>query len=154
MTIFYADSSAIVKRHVNETGSAWVRMLCDPSSGNIILTSRITMAEVYSAFCRRKREADISSEDCQNLMNDFKWICLTEYELLDISGAVIECAKLMLERHVLRAYDAIQLASALTANQALTNARLSPLTFIIADDRLLKAAQAEGLATDNPNIHV
>jgi len=54
----------------------------------------------------------------------------------------------------LRAYDAVQLASALIANQALTLRQLPPLTFVSADDRLIKVAMAEGLATENPNLHV
>jgi hypothetical protein len=47
----------------------------------------------------------------------------------------------------------VQLASALMAHDALRSAGLPPLTFLAADDRLLAAAQAEGLATDNPNVH-
>jgi predicted nucleic acid-binding protein len=59
----------------------------------------------------------------------------------------------LLERHPLRAYDAIQLASALIANDALLTAGFAPLIVLAADDRLLDAAQAEGLMTDNPNAH-
>jgi hypothetical protein len=47
----------------------------------------------------------------------------------------------------------VQLASALMARDTLRSAGLPPLTFLAADDRLLAAAQAEGLATDNPNAH-
>ena len=46
-----------------------------------------------------------------------------------------------------------RLASALIIDQALVAAGLSPLVFVAADDRLLIAAQAEGLPTDNPNLH-
>jgi len=53
----------------------------------------------------------------------------------------------------LRAYDAVQLASALRANRALQAARLPSLLFLSADDRLITAATHEGLATDNPNSH-
>ena len=47
----------------------------------------------------------------------------------------------------------LQLVSALSANAALIAAGLPALTFLSADNRLLNAAQTEGLATDNPNIH-
>lgn len=53
----------------------------------------------------------------------------------------------------LRAYDAVQLAAALTANDALVTADLSPLIFVAADNDLLAAARAEGLAADNPNLY-
>jgi len=47
----------------------------------------------------------------------------------------------------------VQLASALAANQALVLRKLPPLIFVAADDRLVKVAMAEGLATENPNLH-
>ena len=56
--------------------------------------------------------------------------------------------------HKLRGYDAVQLATALVANEALTAADLAPLLFVTADAALVAAAGAEGLATDNPNLRV
>ncbi len=53
----------------------------------------------------------------------------------------------------LRAYAAIQLASALESNDRLLADALPPLTFVSADQRLLTAASAEGLATEDPNLH-
>lgn len=59
----------------------------------------------------------------------------------------------LLERHPLRAYDAVQLASALESNQLfLTDAAIT-LTFVSADQRLLTAAIAEGLAVEDPNLY-
>jgi hypothetical protein len=66
---------------------------------------------------------------------------------------VVNLARDLLERYPLRAYDAVQLASALVANQALQDAQLSPLVFASADDRLNTAATAEGLGVENPNYH-
>jgi predicted nucleic acid-binding protein len=153
MTDFYADSSVLVKRHVHELGSAWFRMLTDPATGNVIITARMSMVEVYSAFNRRLREANLDPTGYAQLAADFTAVCLTEYELVELTFQVIERARLLLEHHPLRAYDAVQLASALTTNEVLQNANLPPLTFLTADDRLLNAAQVEGLATDNPNLH-
>ncbi len=47
---------------------------------------------------------------------------------------------------------AMQLSLALHAN-ALLNADGLSLTLVSGDDQLLQAAQAEGLATDNPFAH-
>jgi predicted nucleic acid-binding protein len=66
---------------------------------------------------------------------------------------VIECAGQLLDRHSLRAYDAVQLASALVASRALADAALPLPVFLSADNDLLVIAQAEGLPTDNPNLH-
>ncbi|MCP4110888.1 MAG: type II toxin-antitoxin system VapC family toxin [Desulfobacteraceae bacterium] len=153
MADYYADSSALVKRHVHETGTAWFRMLSSPASGNIIITSRISMVEVYSAFNRRLRETSLDPNDYEQLAADFTTTCLTEYELIEITPSVIWQAKLLLERYTLRAYDAVQLAAALTAGIALQRAGLLPPIFLAADERLLEAAQRENLATDNPNLH-
>jgi len=47
MADYYADSSALVKRHVNEIGSGWFQALADSATGNVITTSRISLIEIY-----------------------------------------------------------------------------------------------------------
>jgi len=55
--------------------------------------------------------------------------------------------------YTLRAYDAVQLATAWLLNQDLLRTDRPLLRFVCADDRLIAIAQAEGLPTDNPNHH-
>ena len=43
MADYYADSSVLVKRHVNEIGSGWFRALADPAARNVIITSRVSI---------------------------------------------------------------------------------------------------------------
>jgi uncharacterized protein len=50
---FFCDSSAIVKRYMAETGSAFVDGLADLKSGKLILLARITRVEVTAAIARR-----------------------------------------------------------------------------------------------------
>jgi predicted nucleic acid-binding protein len=73
--------------------------------------------------------------------------------LVEVDAAVSDLAGELVDRHPLRAYDAVQLASALAANRILQLLALSPLTFLSADDRLVAVARAEGLIADNPNLH-
>ena len=153
MADFYADSSALVKRHIPEIGATWFQALADPVAGNVITTARISMTEVYSALNRRIREATLDVADYVLIVADFDALCATQYTLVELTPLIVERARLLLERHPLRAYDAVHLASALTANDALAAASLPALTFLSADHRLLNAAHAEGLATDNPNAH-
>ena len=47
----------------------------------------------------------------------------------------------------------LSVATALAVNAELLQKKLLPLTFVAADDDLLKAAEAEGLPTENPNLH-
>ena len=153
MADYYADSSVLVKRHVRETGTAWFQALADPVAGNVIITARVSLVEVYSALNRRLREAHLSLVDYAQIVTDFATVCAAEYQLVELTTSVVERSRLLLEHHPLRAYDAIQLASALQANEALQTANLPPLIFLAADTRLLAAAQTENLTADNPNDH-
>lgn len=46
MPTFYLDSSAILKRYVEETGSEWVRIIAGLHAHNILHLSQITRVEV------------------------------------------------------------------------------------------------------------
>lgn len=72
---------------------------------------------------------------------------------MPVGSALIDSAIQLTRRQKLRGYDAIHLACALALNKPLATNHLPPLTFVAADDNLLAAAQAEGLATENPNEH-
>ncbi len=74
-----------------------------------------------------------------------------EYFVTALNPAIIRRAEDLLLRHPLRAYDAVQLASALdSAAQSVMNEESSPV-FVSADRRLLAAAEAEGLTIEDPN---
>ncbi len=57
------------------------------------------------------------------------------------------------QRHRLRGYDAVQLATGLAVNEVLVAAGLPGLTFVAADADLVAAARVEGLLADDPNFH-
>ncbi len=151
MATFYADSSVLVKRHVQEVGSEFVEVLCDPVLGHEIVTSQVSIVEVISALNRRRREGSITATDYALLRDDFLSLCHSAYRLVSVTEPVLLQARLLLERHSLRAYDALHLASALEVNLRLTGAGLPSLTFLAADNRLLGAATAEGLPVVDPN---
>lgn len=151
MAGYYADSSVLVKRHVAEIGSGWVQSLCDPQANHLIMTSRISQAEVYSALNRRRRESALSQTDYAILANDFTAVLSQQYQIIECVPAVVTQTKRLLEQHPLRAFDAVQLSSALVANQLALSQGLPAITFLSADTRLTTAAQSEGLLVDNPN---
>ncbi|GAB4498805.1 MAG: type II toxin-antitoxin system VapC family toxin [Anaerolineales bacterium] len=150
---YYADTSVLAKRHLNEIGSTWFRGICLTRENNIIVTARISIVEMYSAFNRRKREKQLAEQAYADITADIAVICTNEYQFVELTDIVIERARVLLESYALRAYDAVQLASALFANGALQASGLPALTFLAADERLLEAAKAEGLLVDNPNWH-
>jgi len=50
MTIYFVDSSALVKRYISEIGSPWVLNLFDPALNNDILIAGITSVEIVAAI--------------------------------------------------------------------------------------------------------
>ncbi len=151
MSTFYLDASAIVKRYSPETGTAWVRTLTEPAAGHTIILGEITLAEVAAAIAAKHRApGGITLQERDNAVALFVSHCSTEYELTAVSRAIIDRAVNLTLHHRLRGYDAVQLATALVANEALTAAGLSPLTFVAADTHLLAAAHAEGLTAESP----
>jgi hypothetical protein len=111
------------------------------------------MVEVYSALARRSREGSVPAADCAIAAQAFAAHSATEYDFVELDLNAVALARELVERHPLRAYDAIQLTSALIANQALQVVGLLPLIFLSADDRLNAVAVAEGLSIENPNLH-
>jgi uncharacterized protein len=92
MADVYADSSALVKRHIPEVGSRWFQAQVDPVAGNVITTARISMAEVYSALNRRIREATLDAADYAHIVADFDALCATQYTLVELTVLIVERA--------------------------------------------------------------
>ena len=153
MAAYYADSSTLVKRHIPESGSAWFKALLAATAGHIFLTAQLSLVEVYSALNRRVREAAITPADYQRLTAKLLHVWSVDYEIINLTPLIIDDARTLLERYPLRAYDAVQLASALQARRMLLTASAAAPIFLAADNRLLVAARAEGFVTDNPNSH-
>jgi len=84
----------------------------------------------------------------------FRGDCLDEYQVMSPTVAITDLACTLLERHPLRAYDAIHLATALSAQRSLMVQSCTVPTFLSADENLNRAAAAEGLATGNPDLHL
>jgi predicted nucleic acid-binding protein len=153
----YLDTSALVKYYVAEIGTQWVRALIEERDNgqwaNVISTSALTWAEAISAFSRHRRSKIISERLYAALIARFLRDGRSRYTRLPAGDAIINLAVELIQRHPLRAYDAVQLATALRLNRVLQDNRLPPLTFVSADGVLCDAARAEGVSAENPNDH-
>lgn len=139
MTV-YLDTSAFVKLYVEEPGTALVRQRVGQAAS--VSTSRITYVEARAALARRSRERAFSKAQYSEVVRSLEH----EWELyvrLDLTEAIMKLAGDLTERHALRAYDAIQLASALSLRQRM------PVEFLTADVRLIAAASKERLVTQS-----
>ncbi len=151
MTAYFLDSSTLVKRYVVETGSIWVQTITTHSSHNTIYVAQIARVEVVSAFARRKREFSLPTRSARAAYLTLLRHTKRQYDVVPMTETIMSLAETLLDKYILRASDAIQLASALEVQSRLTAARLSGIVFVAGDNRLLTAAVGEGLTVDNPN---
>jgi predicted nucleic acid-binding protein len=151
MVNYYLDTSAMFKQYVDEPGSTWLR--AQVSSATSLVSSQLLIVEAVSALNRRVREGSLSSAEYRRVRDVFREDCRVTYQIVPPTTAIVDWACELLERHPLRGYDAMHLATALAVRQSLQRQGLPTLIFISADDNLNTAASAEGLAVDNPNDH-
>ena len=138
--IVYCDTSALIKRYVEEAGSDWVDHLFEGET--TVLTSTVAFAEIMAAFSRKYRERVLSRSGYLKTVSEFK----NEYSkliLVSISPDLNQIIEGLLTNHPLRGFDAIHLASAL---QVQKEGNLT-VRFACFDRALNKAAVAEGLIT-------
>ena len=112
MAIYYMDSSGIVKRYVDEIGSAWVIDITNPEKSNEIYTVRMTCVEIISAATRRTRDGTIAYADATMAIATFKDDVRNEYQIVEVTERLVNRAMNLAETHGLRGYDAVQLAAA------------------------------------------
>ena len=153
MSLYYLDSSALVKRYVNETGTAWVVSITDSTANNRIHIARITGVEVVSAITRRTRSGSITVTDANTAIALFRHDFLNNYTVTEIAPALINYAMQLAKTHALRGYDAVQLAAAMDVNAYGLSSGIPKLILVSADSDLNAAAVAEGLNADDPNAH-
>ena len=133
----YLDTSALVKLYLDEDGAELIRRHVQDEP--IVATSLIAYVEARAAFTRHRLK--LSSAEYRRIVAelDAEW---DRYLRIDVNPALARLAGTLAERHGLRAYDAIHLASALEAGN-----RLGALPRFACWDRALNAAAVrEGLA--------
>ena len=136
--IVYLDTSALVKLYVEEDESSSVVSLVE--SSEVTSTSLIAYAEARAAFARRFREKAFTSVEHDRIKAFFDkdW---SNHFILNITGEMIKQAGHLAEKHALRGFDSIHLASALI----LRSKSSSPIVFSCFDDNLQEAFERENL---------
>ncbi|RLC96820.1 MAG: hypothetical protein DRI77_08040 [Chloroflexi bacterium] len=155
---YYLDTSAQVKYYVAEPGTAWIRQLVDatdPDTGrrvNQLFTATITVAEAAAAFAIIARIGRISERIRDRTFNRYMKTVSAYFHLLPVTEHLIDMAAHLTQLYSLKGYDTVQVAAAVGLQQTLGTKH--PLTFVAGDNVVTAAAQAEGLAVDNPFWHV
>ncbi|MBN1148901.1 MAG: type II toxin-antitoxin system VapC family toxin [Anaerolineales bacterium] len=155
MTVYYLDTSALIKLYVPENGSLWVDQVVNAEASNgarlhVVAIAKIGIAEVAAALARHERIGSITPEKQHRLYRAFLNDSKSIFQTLVVSDISIYLGADLTQRLVLRGYGAIHLASALLLNCRLIDSGSPPLVFASADNQLCNAATSEGLMVENP----
>lgn len=106
--------------------------------------SQIVRAELSAALWRKHRDGDLDTDAVRTLERRFASDLFDRgrFLVVAINATVLDLAAELVADHPLRAFDAVQLASALAARRADPDCT----TFACFDVRLARAARAEGFA--------
>jgi predicted nucleic acid-binding protein len=138
----FADSSALVKLYADEAGHEQIRSLVS------VAVAQLARVEVPAALWRKQRMGELSANDARVLTSDFEADYFgtssepPRFAAVVATGHLLDDAAWLCASHGLRAYDAVQLSSALAVRQADENCT----TFAAFDHSLRTAAAAEGFA--------
>jgi len=156
MAHHYFDTSGLVKLYIHEQGSEWVRNIAvsPGKSGSLlhdIASSNLAVVEIAATFSRLRRMKMVTDQQISDLWGRFSQDQRRRFNWIRLDDDIVYAAAALTQRHPLRGYDAVHLASALAFSQTLVRARLGPATFVSADEVLCAAALAEGMEVENPN---
>jgi len=136
--LLYLDSSALVKRYLNEPGTPETnRAVADAKT---TATTIITRAEVSAALAKAVRVGAADREEARSLLEAFQsdWSYIFS---LNVSGPLAVRAERLAWEENLRGYDAVQLASALMWKESIAG----DVTFATFDVALWDAAGRRAL---------
>ena len=97
-TAYFVDSSALVKRYVLETGSAWVRSITRRRSSTDIFIALITAVEVTSAIARR-RGVTLSAAQASSCLSRFRKHLAGRYLPSQITPTLVTEAMTLANKH-------------------------------------------------------
>lgn len=130
----YFETSAIIKLVVVEEGSDEAGAVWDGS--DLLLASRLSYAEARAALAAAGRAKRLSDKGLHHAKKSLERR-FQEIDLIEVTSDVARSAGDLAERHALRGYDAVHLASALTLNAG-------SVVIVTWDRDLAQAGRAEG----------
>ena len=91
MAAFFLDTSTVLKRYVQETGTAWVQALAAPSARHSLFVVRITQAESVAAITRRERGGSLTPQDAAaaDAVADFQLDFAPQYRVVEVSAGLV-----------------------------------------------------------------
>lgn len=134
--IAYFDTSAIIPLLIDEPLSGLAHRLWRRASWTA--TARVSYVEARAGLARASRMGRISPEGFREAVESLK-VLDRRFHHVEITPDLVTSAGDLAEEMALRAYDAVQLAAALSLD-------FVDLVFVTGDRQLAAAAQTVGLA--------
>ena len=148
---FYFDASSLAKRYVPEPGSALVHAVLDTVPPERIYLLNVGAGELVSIFVRKRNAGVISAAYFGQALLDFESEISNAPDItkVSVSNRLVRSSLPLIVAHSINSTDALILKSALAVARKLRS-RGDDLVLVASDQRLLRAAQAEGLITFDP----
>jgi hypothetical protein len=145
------DASALAKRYVPEKGSAQVDAILDNVPRSRIHFLNIGAGEVLSILVRRRNAATLSIANFDQAIASFNTEVVRGMGVskASVTSRLVTGSLPLIVAHSINSTDALTLKSALAISRRLRRAG-DDLVLVASDQRLLRAAEAEGLTTFNP----
>ena len=140
MDYAYFDTSALIKRYVDEPGRPEVLRLLRK---NQCVVSAVLPVEVRSALRRRVGEKTLDAKRVPGILKRLA-AYRAYWTIIGVSGEVLAMAESLSGVHPLRALDAIHVASAKLFADRLAS---ETFTFVSADSRQTDVAEGLGMET-------
>lgn len=148
----YLDASALVKRYRQEAGSEVVNDTIERVASDNprhLVVSSLSIIETVSILNRRRNEAGIPAEAFRSALRRVIEELRTFSHALLIDDHLLLSSAQYAIKHNINSADATHLAI-LVALQATTVASDDELLCLAADQRLIRAARAEGITVVDP----
>lgn len=145
----YLETSAFTKLYIDEVGTATMLQVASESPPESLVLLSLTRVEFHSALRKRERIGDLQGREVEDIVSAMRGHFDEErFFTIPISEALLEEASGLIDRHPLRAYDALQLAGCVLLRRWVD--RTEPVVFVCSDNLLIRAAELESLEVLNP----
>ena len=154
MYYFYFDASALVKRYTRESGSEKMLFLFRNVPLERLSCLTLGAIEVFWICVRKRNDNRITSHQFERATTHLRHEVINNqsgFKTIPVPDSLVWDSMDLIETHSLNSVDAMVLRSALDTATELRRTE-DRLVLVASDQRLLRAAGAEGLHVFNPEI--
>ncbi len=149
MTLYFCDTSAIIKLYHNEAGTDQMENIFNDIQSDMII-SELTTVEFYSALTKKVRTGEITNEAKNEAARNFRKDCQERFVVIPLDSGTMKDARTIINQHgtqfSIRTLDAIQLAVCMKEQSSYD------LRFACSDLHLIRICELEGIMAINPEV--